>query len=98
MRHSLVKFPAALPKFLQSVDWTRKDCMHEAHRLLALWAPPLNHITALELLDARYADYKVREYAVQCLSRLKDNELSMFLLQLVQCLKYEVSWLVVVVR
>ncbi len=89
MRHSLIKFPAALPKFLQCVDWCRKDCMHEAHRLLSLWAPPLQSITCLELLDARYADYKVREYAITNLSRVKDHELSLFLLQLVQCLKYE---------
>ncbi|CEO95211.1 PI3-kinase family, ras-binding domain [Plasmodiophora brassicae] len=88
-RHHLLPYPLALPKFLQSVDWTSVDHRNEAHRLLSNWTPPLNPVSALELLDARYADYKVREYAVNCLRVLPDDELQLFLLQLAQSIKNE---------
>ena len=42
-----------------------------------------------ELLDARYADQHVRVYAVECLKAMTDEELELYILQLVQVLKYE---------
>ena len=44
---------------------------------------------ALELLDFNFPDRNVRKYAVDCLQDLSDDELSLYLLQLVQALKYE---------
>lgn len=88
-RHHLVKFPEALPRFLQAVDWFSPEHRHEAHRMLNLWAPPKTPVSAIELLDVRYADYSVREYAVNCLRILQDDELHLFLLQLVQTLMFE---------
>jgi hypothetical protein len=44
---------------------------------------------AMELLDGRFGDYRLREYAVKCLEGFDDEELADFLLQLVQVLKYE---------
>ena len=44
---------------------------------------------ALELLDHQYADIQVRDWAVQCLECVGDNKLIMYLLQLVQALKFE---------
>jgi hypothetical protein len=49
-----------LPKFLQSVNWGNRDCVAEAHRLMVQWAPPMEHVHWLQLLDARFPDYKVR--------------------------------------
>lgn len=89
LRHHLVEYPGILPKFLQCVQWGKQEQKNEAHRLLGLWAPPVMLITALELLDGKYADFTVREYAVNVLRRLTDEELQLFLLQFVQCLKYE---------
>lgn len=43
----------------------------------------------MELLDVKYPDYTVREYAVNCLRRMKDDDLKLYLLQLVQCLKVQ---------
>jgi phosphatidylinositol-4,5-bisphosphate 3-kinase len=43
----------------------------------------------LELLDVTYADYQVRAYAVTHLRSLSDAELQPYLLQLVQCVKFE---------
>ena len=44
---------------------------------------------AMELLDRRFGDYRLREYAVGCLEAFSDDELAEFLLQLAQVLKYE---------
>lgn len=89
MRHSLVQYPTLLPKFLQTVQWGLIDHKREAHRLLKQWAPQVSMVHLLELLEARYADYTVRKYAVECLKRIKDEELQLYLLQFTQCLKYE---------
>ena len=62
--------------------------MREAHLLLNDWAR-LTPRDALELLDAPYADERVRDYAVKCLSAMTDEELELYMLQLVQVLKFE---------
>jgi hypothetical protein len=80
--------PRALAKFLQAINWSDPDAVHEAHSLLADWGS-LEPKDALELLDARYADQRVRTYAVQCLYVMSDEELELYMLQLVQVLKYE---------
>ena len=43
----------------------------------------------MQLLDSRFADRQVREYAVKCLEDFSDADLTTYLLQLVQVLKYE---------
>jgi phosphatidylinositol-4,5-bisphosphate 3-kinase len=90
MRHHLVTRPDALGKFLQCVDWGNVDKRMEAYRLLQLWSRPASAVTALELLDAKFADPVVRQYAIDLLRSLKDDQLRNYLLQLVQCLKFEV--------
>jgi len=80
--------PKALPKFLASVPKADAKAVQELHRLLHLWAP-IAPIDALELLDSKYADAEVREYAVRRLEQLSREELLDYLLQLVQVLKYE---------
>jgi phosphatidylinositol-4,5-bisphosphate 3-kinase len=89
-RAHLIFFPTALPKFLACVDWSQPGLVAEAHRLLAVWSPPVEAVSALGLLDAHFADPLVREYAVHVLdSRMGDAELQLYLLQLTQCLKFE---------
>ena len=44
---------------------------------------------ALSLLDSEYADPRVRAFAVECLETLSDDEIMLYMLQLVQALKYE---------
>eukprot|EP01126_Amoeba_proteus_P004228 TRINITY_DN11421_c0_g4_i3.p1 TRINITY_DN11421_c0_g4~~TRINITY_DN11421_c0_g4_i3.p1 ORF type:complete len:857 (-),score=216.68 TRINITY_DN11421_c0_g4_i3:53-2623(-) len=83
-----IKYPAALPKFLMSCCQTDRIAVQEMHQLLEEWAP-INPVDALELLDARYADPRVREYAVRNLDRLSTAEVEDYLLQLVQVIKYE---------
>lgn len=88
-RHYLVDDFSALAKVLQCVDWGQQDFRNEAHRLLKLWTQPSEPARALEFLDAKYADYTVRKWAVEQLYRLTDDELQLYLLQLTQCLKFE---------
>jgi phosphatidylinositol-4,5-bisphosphate 3-kinase len=75
--------------FFLSVNWCKPEHVHEAHRLMRQWHPFAKHADALELLDYRFADLRVREYAIECLSRLTDEELAVYMLQLTQALKFE---------
>nr|XP_034988702.1 phosphatidylinositol 4,5-bisphosphate 3-kinase catalytic subunit beta isoform isoform X2 [Zootoca vivipara] len=81
-------FPQSLPKLLLSVKWNKLEDVAQLQALLQIWSklPPRE---ALELLDFNYPDQYVREYAVGCLRQMSDEELSQYLLQLVQVLKYE---------
>jgi phosphatidylinositol-4,5-bisphosphate 3-kinase len=81
-------FPKSLPKLLLSVPYNSRACVQELHRLLQAW-PMLPPIDAMELLDSRYADSKVRQYGVKCVAQFSDGELQSYLLQFVQVLKYE---------
>ncbi|KAN0007399.1 hypothetical protein ACTFIU_000598 [Dictyostelium citrinum] len=87
-RMHLQKIPSSLPKVLQSLNWNNPQEVKEAHRLLSIWST-LSPLEALELLDSKFADELVREYAVNCLHSLADSELALYLLQLVQSLKHE---------
>ncbi|XP_078615634.1 phosphatidylinositol 4,5-bisphosphate 3-kinase catalytic subunit delta isoform-like [Branchiostoma floridae x Branchiostoma japonicum] len=81
-------FPHALAKLLSSVKWNNHRDVAQMQALLNAWSPLLPH-AAMELLDYNYADQAVRAFAVKCLNQLTDEELSQYLLQLVQVLKYE---------
>ena len=87
-RHFILSSPDALPKFLQSVQWADLNQVREMHALLPRWVP-LKPVAALELLDAKFADVQIRSYAVGCLEDMSDPELALYVLQLVQVLKYE---------
>lgn len=80
--------PEALAKCLAAVDWTRMEASQEVAAMLKEWAVPSEE-QALGLLDARFADQEIRTYAVRVLDRMTDESLLLYLLQLVQVLKYE---------
>ncbi|XP_071398101.1 phosphatidylinositol 4-phosphate 3-kinase C2 domain-containing subunit alpha [Centroberyx affinis] len=80
--------PSSLPKVLASApswDWAS---MTHLHSLLHHW-PPLAPVTALELLDSKFADTEVRSVAVSWIEASTDDELADYLPQLVQALKFE---------
>eukprot|EP00823_Brevimastigomonas_motovehiculus_P006200 TRINITY_DN5029_c0_g1_i1.p1 TRINITY_DN5029_c0_g1~~TRINITY_DN5029_c0_g1_i1.p1 ORF type:complete len:1166 (+),score=333.41 TRINITY_DN5029_c0_g1_i1:89-3586(+) len=89
IRHHLMKYPQLLPKVLQACNWFNVDYRNEMYKLLESWSPPPSALASLELLDVRYPDYRIRKYAIEHLKRMGNNELSLYLLQMVQCLKYE---------
>ncbi|KAM9854348.1 phosphatidylinositol 4-phosphate 3-kinase C2 domain-containing subunit alpha [Aulostomus maculatus] len=79
---------SSLPKVLASApswDWAS---MAQIHSLLHNW-PTLPPVTALELLDSKFADTEVRSVAVSWIEKSSDDELADYLPQLVQALKFE---------
>lgn len=80
--------PHALPRLLKCVHWNIRDEVAQMQALLQIW-PLLKPEEAMELLDYRYPDVSVRQFAIKCLSQLSDDQMSQYLLQFVQALKYE---------
>lgn len=83
-----IYMPDGLPCLLYCVEWNNRDEISEITRLILEWRP-VSIERALELLDYAYADQTVRRFAVQCLRSIKDEELLLYLLQLVQAIKHE---------
>ncbi|XP_038677309.1 phosphatidylinositol 4,5-bisphosphate 3-kinase catalytic subunit delta isoform [Scyliorhinus canicula] len=81
-------FPDALAKLLSVTKWNKHEDVAQIIYLLQSWKelPALN---ALELLDYSFPSRYVRSLAIKCLKKLSEEELSQYLLQLVQVLKYE---------
>ncbi len=83
----------ALTKFLLAVDWTVESEVVQAAELLEQWRKrsPIEVTDALKLLGKHVAFQTnlVRAYAIDTLAAAPDDELRLYLLQLVQALKYE---------
>jgi len=92
-RFSLVDNRRALTKFLLAVDWTVDSEVVQAAELLEQWRRrnPIEVTDALKLLGKHVAFQTnlVRSYAIDTLVAAPDSELRLYLLQLVQALKYE---------
>lgn len=78
----------ALTKFVKCVNWKVVGEERQALEMLALWAPP-DPVDALELLGPAFTHPAVRRYAIARLNQAPDDDLMLYLLQLVQALKYE---------
>ncbi|XP_017779858.1 PREDICTED: phosphatidylinositol 4,5-bisphosphate 3-kinase catalytic subunit delta isoform [Nicrophorus vespilloides] len=84
----LEREPEVLPKLLHCIDWDNQEDVGDMVHMLQRW-PVLPVEKALELLDYAYADQQVRGFAVRCLLDIVDDDLLLYLLQLVQALKHE---------
>ncbi|XP_052870088.1 phosphatidylinositol 3-kinase catalytic subunit type 3 [Anopheles cruzii] len=78
----------ALTKFLKCVNWETMTEVRQALALLESWAP-MDVEDALELLNSSFRHPVVRKYAITRLNEASDEYLLLYLLQLVQALKYE---------
>jgi phosphatidylinositol 3-kinase len=87
-RYHLTRDKRALTKFVKSVDWADVAESKQAIQVLGRWTD-IDVDDALELLGPTFGNSEVRAYAVQRLGKADDNELLLYLLQLVQALKYE---------
>ena len=87
-RYHLARDKKALTKFLKAVDWAESDQVKQAIALLPIWEPS-DIDDALELLSSQFSEPAVRRYAVSRLERAGDDELTSYLLQLVQAIKFE---------
>lgn len=88
LRFSILHRAELLPAFVMSVRWNKAERVQELYDLLDLWKQP-TAVQALQLLDRRFMDPKVRAFAVHCLEDLPDEELALYMLQLCQQLKFE---------
>ncbi|KAJ2938471.1 hypothetical protein O0L34_g12916 [Tuta absoluta] len=78
----------ALTKFLECVNWNRPGEVRQALSMMKQWAP-MDVEDALELLTPKFSHPSVRKYAISRLKQAPDEDLLLYLLQLVQALKYE---------
>ncbi|MEJ1286308.1 phosphatidylinositol 3-kinase catalytic subunit type 3 [Cricetulus griseus] len=86
--YGIVYYEKALTKFLKCVNWDLPQEAKQALELLGKWKP-MDVEDSLELLSSHYTNPTVRRYAVARLRQADDEDLLMYLLQLVQALKYE---------
>lgn len=77
-----------MTKFLKCVTWSDATEAKQAVELLSQWAN-IDVDDALELLGPNFHNRSVRSYAVKQLGRADDDDLLLYLLQLVQALKFE---------
>jgi phosphatidylinositol 3-kinase len=87
-RYFLLRDKRALTKFVKCVNWKSPREARQAAPLLDKWAE-IDVDDALELLGPHFDHPTVRSYAVERLKKADDEELQLYLLQLVQALKYE---------
>jgi len=87
-RYYLMSQKKALAKFLKCVNWQAQAEVKIALELLATWQP-MDTQDALELLSPQFKHPQVRSYAVSRLRQATDEDLLLYLLQLVQALKYD---------
>lgn len=87
-RYALTTEARALTKLLQCVDWSDADEALQTIELMRTWAQ-IDIADALELLSPAFPMKSVRSHAVVSLSQTSDDNVILFLLQLVQALRYE---------
>lgn len=87
-RYHLTRDKRALTKFVKSVNWQDQSESKQAVQVLGKWSD-VDVDDALELLGPTFDNHAVRAYAVKRLHRADDDELLLYLLQLVQALKFE---------
>ncbi|XP_066921593.1 phosphatidylinositol 3-kinase catalytic subunit type 3-like isoform X2 [Clytia hemisphaerica] len=89
-RFYLTSQKKALTKFLKCVNWNHPSETKQAIELLHKW-DPIDPVDALELLTPQFTNKTVRQYAVSRLKQANDEDLLLYLLQLVQALTYDVD-------
>lgn len=87
-RRHLSKDKRALTKVVKATDWNSPNEVKQMTELIPKWAE-IDIDSALELLGPAYDNPVVRGYAVERLQKAGDEELQLYLLQLVQALKFE---------
>lgn len=87
-RYHLTRDKRALTKFVKSVNWQDQSESKQAVQVLGKWSD-IDVDDALELLGPTFDNNAVRAFAVKRLRRADDDELLLYLLQLVQALKFE---------
>ncbi|KAG8268101.1 Phosphatidylinositol 3-kinase catalytic subunit type 3 [Homalodisca vitripennis] len=77
-----------LAKFLHCVNWDLAGEARQAVDMLQQWVP-MEVEDSLQFLSSTFTHPAVRRYAISRLQQASDDDLLLYLLQLVQALKYE---------
>ena len=88
LRWPLSQQPDVIPMLVRCVQWQDPAMVTELYTLLRWAKPPTPH-EALELLS--FVDPKVRALGVRSLEPMTDRELSIYMLQLIRSVKFEVN-------
>lgn len=89
-RYYLQKDKNMLLKFYQSVAWQDPVESKQAIEIMESWAQPDIHVV-LELLGPNVTNKSVRSYAVKQIQKTNLDNLKLYLLQIVQALKFETN-------
>ncbi|KAJ5353977.1 hypothetical protein N7541_006541 [Penicillium brevicompactum] len=89
-RYHLTREKKALTKFVKSVNWRDVGESRQAVEMFPKWTE-IDVDDALEILGPTFDNPAVRSYAVETLQKADDEELLLYLLQLVQALKYDAT-------
>lgn len=84
----LHQFPHALPKILHAAHSWDYDSATHLHALIRSWEP-LSPLQVLELFLPRYPDIQVRAQAIKWISAMSNDQLIVYLPQLLQALKHD---------
>ena len=87
-RYYLSSNKKALAKFVKCINWGSSHEATQALDLIHKWTP-MDVEDALELLGPSFKHPGLRHYAVTRMREASDGDLQLYLLQLVQALKYE---------
>ena len=88
-RHCLVDEKRALTKFLLTIDFRNESEVNAAKELLPKWKK-IDVADALLLLGQHFENNNiVRRHAISILDDASDEEIDLFMLQLVQAMRYE---------
>ena len=88
-RYYLANNKKALSKFVKCVKWDVEVEAEQAMEVITSHWVPIDVEDALELVGPNWRHPSLRRYAVSRLAQASDEDLQMYLLQLVQAIKYD---------
>ena len=87
-RFGIAKMNSLIPKLFLSYDSNNPNTNKELQKIIQL-VTDLTIVQAIELLSGKYVNEIVRTFAVSILMKVPVSDIKIYLLQLVQALKYE---------
>ena len=87
-RLGIAKMTPELPRLLQSVNYKNPNVNQELQKIFRNTVG-VTIVQAIEFLSGRYVNEVIREFAVNVLKNATFTDISYYLLQLIQALKYE---------
>jgi len=88
LRYAFASHPNLFHLLFLSIDWLDPKHVKEFYSLMDI-AEKASIKSALLFLDRRFIDPKIRQYAIDCLESANDEDLQLYMLQLIQQLRCE---------